>query len=75
MQVIYLSQDDRFYVRLSEAACERFPAGSFNPGQSQPVYAMRFEAGGEEAPSYFLVPAADGTFYWVSMPEARLARR
>ena len=75
MQVTYLSQDERFYVRLADAACERYPGGSFNPGQSRPVYALRTEGAGEAARSFFLIPAADGTFHWVPMPDARLARR
>lgn len=75
MQVIFLGQDDRFYVRLSAEAANRYPAGAFNETQNQPVYALRFEGGDADADTYFWVAAADSAFYWVPARDARLARR
>lgn len=75
MEVIYLSQDDRFYVRLTAEACRQFPEGSFNPGAGVPAYAMRVEGSGGHSATYFLLPAADGAFYWVGMADCRLVRR
>ncbi len=46
MEVIYLSQDNRFYVRLTDEACARLPAGAFSPTISAPVYAIRMEGEG-----------------------------
>lgn len=75
MQVIFLGQDDRFYVKLNEAASDRYPEGAFNATQNQPVYAIRFEGEGVDASTYFWVAAADAAFYWVPAEETRLARR
>ena len=75
MQLIYLNTDDRFYVRLTPEACERLPAGAFNPGINAPVYALRVDGEGEAAPTYVLVPSSEGQFHWIPMADARLARR
>jgi len=75
MQLIYLNTDDRFYVRLTPEACERLPAGAFNPGINVPVYALRVDGEGEAAPTYMLLPSSDGQFHWVSIADTRLARR
>ncbi len=75
MEVIYLSQDDRFSVRLTTDACARLPEGSFNPATAAPVYAMRIDDSGAATNTYFLLPAADGAFHQVAMEECRLAQR
>jgi hypothetical protein len=75
MQIIYLTQDERFYLRLTPEAVERYPAGAFNATQNAPAYAMRVDGQGDAASTYFLVPAGDGTFHWVPMSDTRLARR
>ena len=75
MQPGFLTQDDRFYIRLLPEACARFPSGAFNPGVSAPVYAFRVEGEGERARTWFLIPAADGEFHWIASSDTRLARR
>ncbi len=75
MEVIYISQDDRFYVRVLPESMARFPAGAFGATTSSPVYAMRIEGGGEQAATYLLLAGADGAFYWLPIEEIRLARR
>jgi hypothetical protein len=75
MQLIYLTQDDRFYVRLTPEACGRLPAGAFNPTINMPVYALRVDGEGEAAPTFMLVPSAEGQFHWVPLADTRLARR
>lgn len=75
MEVVYLSQENRFYVRVTPEACARLPEGAFNPATGAPVYAMRIEGEGGQVQTYFLLPGSDGTFFWVSMEDSRLARR
>ena len=75
MNVTYLNQENRFYVRLTPEACTRLPEGVFNPTASVPVYALRVEGEGAAAATYLLVPAADGEFHWLAMADCRLARR
>jgi hypothetical protein len=75
MQVIYINQEDRFTVRLKPESCAQYPEGAFSPTLSTAVYAMRIEGAGSETLTYFLVPAGDGTFYWIPMDETHLARR
>lgn len=75
MEVVYLSQENRFYVRLTEDACSRLPPGAFSPTISAPVYLVRIEGDGASAATYFLLPAADGAFIWLPIEDCRLARR
>ena len=75
MQLIYLSQDDRFFLRLTEDAVGRYPPGSFSATQNVPAYAMRVDGEGPEARTYFMVPSGDGAFLWVPATDVRLARR
>ncbi len=75
MEVLYIPQDDRFYVRLLPEAVAKFPDGAFGATTSAPAYAMRIEGSGERVVTYLLVPGADGAFYWVALEDTRLARR
>jgi hypothetical protein len=75
MQMVFLSQDDRFYVRLTPEGCTRFPDGAFNPGVNAPVYALRVDGEGERAKTWFLVLSSEGEFFWIRSADVRLARR
>jgi hypothetical protein len=75
MQVIFLGPEVRFSVRVTEEGCARLPSGAFSPGASIPAYAMRIEGEGEDVRTYFMVPAADGFFYWLPATDLYLARR
>lgn len=75
MQFQFLNVDERFYVRLSEAACARYPAGAFSVISNYPVYAMRVHGDSEASVTDFFIPGSDGTFHWVNMHHTTLARR
>lgn len=75
MQLIFLSQDDRFNIRPSAERIGKYPAGAFSTTGVFPVYALRVDGEGEAAVSRFLVPGADGGLYWVPMDECRIIRR
>jgi len=75
MQVIYLPQETRFNVRLTEAACARLPEGTFSTTTSAPVYAMRIDGERDATDTHFLLPAADNELRWIAMSDTRLARR
>jgi hypothetical protein len=75
MQMVFLSQDDRFYVRPTPEVCARFPEGAFNPGVNVQVYAMRVDGEGDQASTWLLVPSSQGEFVWIRSAELRLARR
>lgn len=75
VQLTFLPVDERFYVRFSEEAAARFPAGAFSTVGNYPVYALRLLGDGGDARTEFLIPGSDGGFQWVDMREVRLARR
>lgn len=75
MQFQFLPVDERFYVRVSEDACARFPAGAFSTMSNYPVYALRMIASGGQDRTEFLIPASDAAFFWVDMSDTRIARR
>jgi hypothetical protein len=75
MNVTYLTQDDRFQVRIQPEAVGLYPPGSFGATVNVPVYALRVDGDGEGSRSYFLIPSGDGLFLWVPMEQCRLARR
>ncbi len=75
MQFHYLPVDERFFVRFTQEASARYPAGAFSTVGNYPVYAMRVRADRETDVTEFLIPASDGNFLWVDMRHAMLARR
>lgn len=76
MQFQFLPVDERFYVRVNDDACARFPAGAFSTVSSYPVYAVRVggPAGGQDL-TEFLLPGSDAAFFWVDMRDTHIARR
>jgi hypothetical protein len=75
VQLLFLPTDERFYVRITEDGCARFPGGAFSTVSNYPVYALRvYERDGQWITDY-LIPASDAAFYWVDMSDSRLARR
>jgi hypothetical protein len=75
VQFQILPTDERFYVRPTDEATARFPAGAFSTVSSYPVYGVRIiEREGREV-TEFLMPGSDAAFYWVEMELTRLARR
>ncbi len=75
MQLQYIPAEERFYVRFTEEAAAQYPPGCFSPVTNYPVYAIRLRSNGHEDVTEFLIPASDGTFYWVDARQTRLARR
>ena len=75
MQFQILPTEERFYVRITDDACARYPGGAFSTVSNYPVYAVRlYEREGQWMTEY-LIPGSDAAFYWVAMSDSRLARR
>ena len=76
MQFHFLPTDERFYVKVTDDACTRFPAGAFSAMSNYPVYAIRVGgAKGSDDLTEFLIPASNAAFFWVDMRDTRIARR
>jgi hypothetical protein len=75
LQVLYLPVEERFYVKITEAACALYPEGAFSTLPNYPVYAMRLRGDNGEDITEFFIPVSDGEFVWMDKGHTRLARR